>query len=216
MISLVIDAACSSLLYILKVVAMQGDPTPLAARTNIGGYALTGNFEYYAPALYRYIFRLCNNAVMADQIMMEARVKLNEHLSTGKVPKSHLHLFLYKAVYHLIVNNGLFHYRLGRMEAVDLGNGDRQSTSMSAENRVLFDAILLAITNDLTEDQRHVLLLRFVEGFSVKETATIIGKTVANVKVIQNRAMATLRKALDFQEDATNTISIMIRSLSDA
>jgi RNA polymerase sigma factor (sigma-70 family) len=48
-------------------------------------------------------------------------------------------------------------------------------------------------------DQRHVIILRFLEGFSVHETAVIIGKEESNVKVIQNRAIAALRRALGYE-----------------
>ena len=64
---------------------------------------------------------------------------------------------------------------------------------------MLFEAVIMAIKNQLTEDQRHVIILRFLEGFSLRETAAIIGKEVYNVKVIQNRGVAKLRKALDYK-----------------
>jgi RNA polymerase sigma factor (sigma-70 family) len=54
-----------------------------------------------------------------------------------------------------------------------------------------------AIRNNLTDIQRHVIILRFMEGLSLRETAKIVKKEVNYVKVIQNRAIATLRKALD-------------------
>jgi RNA polymerase sigma-70 factor (ECF subfamily) len=61
----------------------------------------------------------------------------------------------------------------------------------------MFEKVMLAIRKDLTKDQRHVIILRFLEGFNLRETAAIIGKDVTNVKVIQNRALAALRKVLD-------------------
>ena len=41
----------------------------------------------------------------------------------------------------------------------------------------------------------------FLKTFSLKETAEIIGKEVNNIKVIQNRGIAKLRKALGFHLD---------------
>lgn len=63
------------------------------------------------------------------------------------------------------------------------------------------EALVTAMNTELTEDQRHVIILRFLEDFSLKETAQIIGKEVNNVKVIQNRGIAKLRKALEDQID---------------
>jgi DNA-directed RNA polymerase specialized sigma24 family protein len=53
-----------------------------------------------------------------------------------------------------------------------------------------------------------------MEGFSLKETAAIIGKKVGNVKVIQTRAISALRRALDYQIVETSAISLTIRSMA--
>ena len=63
---------------------------------------------------------------------------------------------------------------------------------------MLYERVMLAIHKHLTKDQRHVIILRFLEGFSVRETASIIGKDAGNVKVIQNRALAKLRNVLEY------------------
>jgi DNA-directed RNA polymerase specialized sigma24 family protein len=51
-------------------------------------------------------------------------------------------------------------------------------------------------------------------GFSVKETAAIMGKTVTNVKVIQNRAMGALREALGDPVVETRAISLLLARMS--
>jgi RNA polymerase sigma-70 factor (ECF subfamily) len=63
------------------------------------------------------------------------------------------------------------------------------------------EALVSAMNSELTEDQRHVIILRFLEDFSLKETAQVIGKEVNNVKVIQNRGITKLRKALEHHLD---------------
>jgi RNA polymerase sigma-70 factor (ECF subfamily) len=60
------------------------------------------------------------------------------------------------------------------------------------------------MNTELTDDQRHVIILRFLEDFSLKETAEIIGKEVNNIKVIQNRGIAKLRKAMGLHLDDEN------------
>ena len=68
----------------------------------------------------------------------------------------------------------------------------------------MMEALISAMNTDLTEDQRHVIILRFLEDFSLKETAEIIGKEVNNIKVIQNRGIAKLRKAMGIHMDETD------------
>ena len=72
-------------------------------------------------------------------------------------------------------------------------------TQTQIEERVMMEALITAMNTELTDDQRHVIILRFLEDFSLKETAEIIGKEVNNIKVIQNRGIAKLRKALGLQ-----------------
>jgi RNA polymerase sigma-70 factor (ECF subfamily) len=80
----------------------------------------------------------------------------------------------------------------------------------------MLEAIKRGLMQDLTEDQRHVVLLRFVEGFSLKETAAITGKKVNNVKVIQNRAISALRKGIDYPVTETQTITVFLRRLAQS
>jgi RNA polymerase sigma-70 factor (ECF subfamily) len=65
----------------------------------------------------------------------------------------------------------------------------------------MMEALLASMNTELSEDQRLVIILRFLEDFSLKETAEIIGKDVNNVKVIQNRGIAKLKKSMGMQVD---------------
>ena len=70
--------------------------------------------------------------------------------------------------------------------------------------------------NDLTNDQRHVVILRYLEGFSLRETAAIIGKEENHVKVIQDRAIAKIRQVLNYNEIRTIGLCPRIGNLSKA
>ena len=51
--------------------------------------------------------------------------------------------------------------------------------------------------NRLTSDQRHVVTLRFLDGFTTAETADIMGKTEDAVKKLQARGLVQLRRILE-------------------
>jgi RNA polymerase sigma-70 factor (ECF subfamily) len=158
--------------------------------------AFANIFDLYAPAIYNYAFRLCRDPLVADQVVGDVFAKLSEHLSARRGPIINLRAYLYEVAYHLLANEGHASQRSGLIKAVDLLYYVPNSADISAEKQVLFEAAMCAIMNDLRDHQRHVLILRFMEGLSLKETAAIIGKNVNNVKVTQNRAVAALRKAL--------------------
>lgn len=171
--------------------------TLLEAAKQMDRTALVKIFDLYSPVLYNYALRLCNDTLMADNIVGDVFAKLLEHLSAGRGPTTNLRSYLYETAYHLVVDEARYSNRTAPIESADGLNADGFPTHLSAENRILFETILRAIRNDLTADQRHVIILRFLEGFSLQETAAIVGKELNNIKVIQNRAIAALQRALD-------------------
>ena len=53
----------------------------------------------------------------------------------------------------------------------------------------------------LAPDQRNVIFLRFAAGLSINDTAKVIGKKPGNVKVLQHKGVARLRKMFAPQEN---------------
>jgi RNA polymerase sigma-70 factor (ECF subfamily) len=160
-------------------------------------------FDLYAPAIYNYAFRLCRDPLIADQIVGDVFAKLSEHLSTNGGPIINLRAYLYELAHHLVAHEARYSQRLELMQA-DLLHYVGYSADISAEKKALFEAAMRALMNELNDDQRHVVILRFMEGLSLKETAAIIGKKVNNVKVTQNRAVAALHKALGYSVGEIN------------
>jgi RNA polymerase sigma-70 factor (ECF subfamily) len=154
-------------------------------------------FDLYAQPLYRYALRLCGDPVIADQIVGDVFAKLLDLFSSGHGPSVYLRSYLYETVYHRIIDEARSSRHKAPLEAVDWFRQDVQAGHISLEDHVLFKQILHIIQNNLTDDQRHVIILRFLEGFSLRETGAIIGKTEDHVKVIQTRAIAKLRQALN-------------------
>jgi RNA polymerase sigma-70 factor (ECF subfamily) len=171
----------------------------LEAARNMDREALVEIFDLYSSALYNYALRLCNDPLRADHIVGDVFAKLLDQWSSGHGPSTNLRSYLYETTYHLIVDEARSSYREAPLEVIDFSRPDGNSTLVNLENRMLFDAVIAAIKKNLTEDQRHVIILRFLEGFSLRETADIMGKEVYNVKVIQNRGVAKLRKALGYK-----------------
>jgi RNA polymerase sigma-70 factor, ECF subfamily len=179
-------------------VPKESEKTLLEGAREMNRDALVQIFDLYSQTLYNYAFRLCNDSRIADNIVGDVFAKLLEQLSAGRGPNSNLRSYLYEMAYHLVVDEARYSSRGAPLEAAETFlRPEGYSTTINVENRLMFETILHAIRNDLTDDQRHVVILRFWEGFSLQETAAIIGKEVNNVKVIQNRAIAVLRKALE-------------------
>ena len=80
-------------------------------------------------------------------------------------------------------------------EAPNLPDG-MISVAAQVEEQETLRELEQAIAHGLTAEQQHVIMLRFVEGFSLQETADITGKKVNAVSVLQNRAISRLRQLL--------------------
>ena len=186
--------------HLFPSIPKESEMTLLEGAREMNRDALVKIFDLYSHPIYNYAFRLCNDPVMADYIVGDVFAKLLEQLSAGKGPNKNLRSYLYEMAYHLVVDEARYSNRGAPLEDAEVYlRPEKYSTPSSVENRLMYETILRAMRNDLTEDQRHVVVLRFLEGFSLQETAHIVGKQVGNVKVIQNRAIAALRKALENQ-----------------
>lgn len=64
----------------------------------------------------------------------------------------------------------------------------------------LLDPGLIAALAKLSDEQREVVVLRFVADLSLEEVADITGRTTGAVKAMQHRAMDNLRKAVSPDE----------------
>ena len=72
-----------------------------------------------------------------------------------------------------------------------LRENPQQALDQSADEETIHEAIL-----QLKDEQREVILLRFVEGLDYQEVAEMVGKSVPTVRVILHRALGNLRKIM--------------------
>jgi RNA polymerase sigma-70 factor (ECF subfamily) len=197
-------------------VPMETDPTLLNAARMMDKEALVKIFDLYSPALYKYALRLCGDPMMADQIVGDVFAKLLDQLSSGNGPRSNLRSYLYETTYHRMIDERRYSQRRAPLEVAASLRQDTHSTFLRLEDQIMFKQILHVLQNELTDDQRHVIVLRFLEDFSLRETAAIIGKKADHVRVIQNRAIAKLRRTLDDKGIRKPVSSPRIRNLSKA
>src|ERR671923_1345095 len=170
----------------------------LKAAKNLDEEALTAIFDQFAPAIYKYTLRLCHDQIVADNIVGDVFTQLLEQFAAGKGPMTNLRSYIYETAYHLIVDRARRNQRLVPLEVVidTPAKLIAKSTQAQIEERDLMEALIFALKTQLSELQRHVIILRFLEDFSLRETAEIVGKNVNHVKVIQSRGIAKLRKSL--------------------
>lgn len=178
---------------------MESDNTLLNAARRMDKEALVKIFDLYSAALYKYALRLCGDPMLADHIVGDVFAKFLDQLASGNGPKANLRAYLYETTYHRMIDETRYLKRRAPLEVTDALRQEANSIFLSVEDQMLFKEIVHAMQNELTDDQRHVIILRFLEEFSIRETATILGKREDHVRVIQNRAIAALRRSFEYQ-----------------
>lgn len=180
---------------------MKDESAVLTAAGSLDQEALVAIFDEYAPAIYKYLLRLGVESQEADQIVGDVFARLLEKVTEGKGPSKNLRSYLFQIAYHLVVDHARDRQRIAPLEVADTTiRQEAKPVQAQAEERMLLDELSVAMERELTEEQRNVLVLRFQEDFSLKETAEIIGKNINAVKALQNRGINRLRQALGRDE----------------
>jgi len=167
--------------------AKKGDPT-----------AFSEIYDRHQPAIYRYIFYRVEDVATAEDLTSEVFVRLVENIERFTYRGRPLLAWLYTIARNLITDH---HRHAGR--SLPLFQ-DEQQTQLAGEvvdpektvERKLTQHRLVAAISCLTEGQRDVILLRFVEGLDNATVAQTLGKSVGAVKALQHRALASLRRIL--------------------
>lgn len=95
------------------------------------------------------------------------------------------------------------HRRAAKRDEVDTEPVDLNLVAdrgMSAEDHAMArydEEAVIAALDQLTEDRRHVVTLRFLVGMSLVEIAEVTGRNAGAVQSLQTRAFRQLEKILD-------------------
>lgn len=177
---------------------MDKDAALLKAIKEYDHEGLTTVFDSYAPLIYKYALRLNRDPVEADNIVGEVFAELLKQLKKGKGPCENLRSYLFQIAYHKIVDDVRNQKNLTCIDDLPkLSSGEMLTNNHEDKEQLI--ALETILHDHLNKEQRHVIFLRFIEDFNLKETAEIMGKTIDNVKVIQNRAIKKIHKVLDGQ-----------------
>ena len=150
-------------------------------------------FKTHARPLRNYLFFKFGNDNLADDITQEAFIKLWQHCSEVRLPKS----FIYKVANNAALNHTAYekvtlNYTKNN-PATEADNSNPEFLMEEAEFRLKFDHAI----NGLTEAQRTAILLNRVEGKKYREIAEMLGISVKAVEKRIHGALVALREQID-------------------
>lgn len=150
--------------------------------------------ETWEP-LYRFIYFKVQNREETEDIIQETYLKAISYMQKNNVKVDKCMGFLKTISLNVLRDKWRKNRRQGI--AVDFDNINPEETSVEdaaedmAQREVIENALSL-----LNEEQRTVVDLRILKGYSVADTAKLMNKKEDNIRVMQYRALQNLRKIL--------------------
>ena len=157
--------------------------------------ALVEIYDLYSPALYRYAVRLLNNPDLAEECVAESFSRFLSALRRNGGPQTNLRAYLYRIAHNWITDQYRRQIPQQTVDDIDQQADPTSTTSQIVDEQLEREIVRFAIRR-LTPDQRQVVTLKFLEGWSNAEVAKSLNKPVGSVKSLQHRALQSLRLML--------------------
>lgn len=150
--------------------------------------------EYYGP-VFRYALYRTGSQPTAEDIAGEVFTRLLEGLRAGTGPTTTLSGWLFGVAARVVSDHFRQIYRAPTV-ALDDAIPDDHMTPTSLAVVALEREELRQALKKLTEEQQHVIALRFGQDMPIERVARMMGKTEGAVKQLQARAVATLARQM--------------------
>lgn len=173
----------------------------LEAAIDFNEAALAEIYDRYEARIYTYIYRRTGEQSLAEDLAAQVFMKMLQAIRDRKTWHSSFSGWLYRIAHNLIID---YYRQRDRHHQVELDDtlelvSESDDPVRSAEHRQTADKLRFAM-RQLTEEQAEVVNLRFLDGFSISEVATMMNKTEGAIKALQYRAVMTLRTLLEHEQ----------------
>jgi RNA polymerase sigma-70 factor (ECF subfamily) len=156
-------------------------------------------YDRYVDLVYRYIYYRVGTSQLAEDLTSETFLRALRRISSFTWQGRDVGAWFVTIARNLIAD----HYKSGRyrleMTTDDIVETGSKMVSDGPENAVLEamqNKVLLEAVKQLNAEQQECIVLRFLQGLSVAETAQAMGKNDGAIKALQYRAIRSLGRLL--------------------
>jgi len=156
--------------------------------------ALSLLFQHFYPRLYNYAYLHLGDPYRAQDLASEILLKVLEALPRYRQRGHPFAAWVFRIAKNALIDERRRSRRSHEplLEGLPDGSPPLHDLAQRALDRRQLRWALAA----LTEEQRQVVILRFVEGLDTASVAQVLGKSEGAIKALQHRALAALRKRL--------------------
>ncbi|MFZ6026533.1 MAG: RNA polymerase sigma factor [Chloroflexota bacterium] len=159
-------------------------------------------YERHAQAVFRFLYSHLSNRLDAEDITGDVFLRAWRSLPKFREQGVPFVAFLLRVARNALID---FYRRTRNVQEDDIDEivlPDHSAGPGEAFSARLESQKLRQTMQQLSEDYRTVLTLRFISELSVEETCAVMGKSDGAVRVLQHRALAALRKLLENSKDS--------------
>ncbi|MDD2654844.1 MAG: sigma-70 family RNA polymerase sigma factor [Candidatus Omnitrophica bacterium] len=150
-------------------------------------------YDHYLSRIYRFIYVKVASREDAEDISHQVFLNAWQNMPRYKSKGFPFSSWLYE-----IARNQVIDYYRTRKESVSVDDIDPDSMSEEAHGETLNTELdlerIMKKLRTMKSEYQDVLILRFVEDMSLKEVASALNKTEGAIKLIQHRAVSTLKE----------------------
>lgn len=174
------------------------NPEALVLEAQRGGVqAIRDLYLCHHEQIYRFIWSRVHDPDLADDLTGEVFIRMLKNLSTYQDRSLPFRAWLYGIARNLVIDE---HRKKGPrltmpLNAISGAPSEDEALETQTEHSLTFAQVQRKL-EQMDSDEREVVELRFLAGLSLKETAYAINKSVAAVKALQHRGLATLKAGL--------------------
>lgn len=164
-----------------------------------GNFSAFGKlYSIYLDQIYWYVFYQVKDKMTAEDITEEVFIKAWSVIGTCKGRGETFSPWLYRIAHNHLINTLHGLKKCTSIENDNFGEiiDPKQNIEVNTEYQELLETI-----SCLPENQKQVIILKFVEGLDNREIGKIMGKGEGAVRVAQMRALAKIREKLGNERD---------------
>ncbi|MCD4532593.1 sigma-70 family RNA polymerase sigma factor [Nocardioides sp. cx-169] len=154
-------------------------------------------YDHYQTSVYRFLFYRTRSSTLAEDLTSETFFRALRSMTNFRWQGKDFGAWLMTIARNLATD----HFKAGRtrleMTTEDMGahddstDGPELTVLASLTNEILLEAL-----TQLPDEQRDCLVMRFLQGMSIAETAAVLGRSDGAVKQLQLRGVRNLAKLM--------------------
>ena len=154
-------------------------------------------YDHYSASVYRFVYYRVGSVALAEDLVSETFFRALRGMSSFRWQGKDFGAWLMTIARNLTND----HFKAGRtrLELATEDMSPHDGSTDGPESAVLTsltNEALLSALKELPHEQQECLIMRFLQGLSIAETAAVLGRSDGAVKQLQLRGVRNLAKLL--------------------